>query len=245
MTKRTWVLWVMMTEAVVFALAVAVCPVQAQCNDPTCAAEIIRRATDQAQAQRWQAQQAATRQAAALSVGATATSQAQDAKATATHQALDATATASAVELEATRQAYTVNVNATATSQAQGVQAQATQQAIDAEATRAVYQVQLSETKERSDFGTLVLYAAGILALAGCAFVVWTWARRLAGSVKPVTPDMAAAATVGAADFTPGDAVIVDASRPDPTTPPEVRTVNNPGLVDAIGQWFYGSGENE
>lgn len=141
-----------------------------------------------AQADQWQAnQRAAQATRAAISFAATqsaaATRQAIELQATQSAQAeLDrqraATATAENISIAATRQAIDA---------AQA--AQATRQAVDLEATQAAYDVQLAEIKRRSDFGTCLLYLAGILAIGGCAFVIWTGARAITSKkAQPASP---------------------------------------------------------
>ncbi len=146
-----------------------------------------------AQADQWQANQRAvqaTRAAVAFQTtqSAAATRQAFEVQATQSAQAeLDrqraATATAESINAAATRQAIDAAQSA-----------QATRQAVDLEATQAAYDVQLVEIKRRSDFGTWLLYLAGILAIGGCAFVVWRLVSPIGAhtitpdTTKPVTP---------------------------------------------------------
>lgn len=174
---------------VVLVLAMLAMPAQAQ--DPvTGALATLSAATAQAQAAQWQRAQEATRQAQNLA----ATSQAQAIQAEATRQA-------QAVEIEVTRQSHMVNVNATATAQAQANQAQATRAAIDADATRAAYDVAMGEMQARSDFGTLLLYIAGSLAIIACGSFFFWWAiqaaRRAADDMQPIKPVTAAATPSG------------------------------------------------
>lgn len=177
-----------------------------------------------AQATRQSASYAATVQAAATrTVQAVAATQAALAE---LDRQRSVTATSDAASYRATSQAVQQAQNAQATLDAQRVTA-----------TAAAYQVQLATIQKRQDFGTLLLYLAGILSLAGSVWVILSWARRLAGNVnKP-------AVVVGEViDLTP---ITTLPLLPGPSRIPDVTVIDDTGMVDAIGRWFYGSGDNE
>lgn len=207
----------------VIALVGLVSTVSAQ--DPVGGAlATLAAATAQAQARQWQAAQQATAQAAALSSMATATAQAQDAQAQATRQALDLSAAATAA-------ANAANSQATATRQAQ----EATRQAVDLEATRAAYALALNEKQERGRAGLVLLLAAGLLALVGCVYglALLAWRKR----APLVTPIVCGGDVI---DVAPLAMLPAGAAKA-----PGVRLVDDPSIIEAIGQWFYGEGDNE
>lgn len=229
--------------AVILVLALAM-PAVAQCDNPTCAQEIITRATANAQSAQWQAAQQATRAAYSANVQATAAAGAVIAGIEATRQAqlaeAEATRQAQQVETEATRQAHSANLQATATRQVQAQAIQATLDAQRAEATRAAYSVALGESQERARVGLTLLYAAAVICLLGVAYTTLIWARTLAS--KATRP----AAVAPAGDVVDAIPVVVPLLPPGPDKPPPARVVNNPRAAEAIAEWFYSEeGSNE
>ncbi|MBN1887111.1 MAG: hypothetical protein JW850_03945 [Thermoflexales bacterium] len=204
----------------------------------TAAADQWQQAQRQAQATRTAASYRAT-------VSAAATSAALQAQAT--QAALDdlarqraGAATATAGAYQATATAAVVQAGATSTAQAQ-----------DARATAAAYSLAYQQSKEQAALGRKLLYLAAGLALAGCAYVVMTWAlataRRLdprpagrAFDPGPVRWEPAGAGGV-VVDVTPSNLPALPG--PSVRMPGQVRIVNDPDLSAKIEKWFYGGGD--
>jgi hypothetical protein len=175
----------------------------------------------------------ATQQAADLQARqaqAQATSQAAILQATlsaqATRSAIEASATQAAMSAAATAQAQQAQATAQAIQAAQD--AQATRQAIEAQATRQAYDLALAETKQRSDFGTLLLYVAGLMALAGTAYVLRSWALVLAHKVPlPAQATATHTTTTGA----PAGGMVIDVT-PIMLPAPSVRMAGNITVFD-------------
>lgn len=207
----------------------------AAAGDAASQAAAARARAAQLEAQAAQQSAAATRQAAynaennaraqaTVNAVILATEAAQ--RAQATQAALDAIATKDAQSAQATAQA----MNATATAQAQS-----------AEATRAAQSVALAEIQRRSNFGLLLLYIAGALALAGCAWVFRSWALALARRVAQPAKPTPTTATPYPAAATPAGNVIIDATPilPQPNGRGfEVRVINDDRITQAALDWW-------
>jgi len=244
-------------EQAAATIAAATIRAQSTANAQAQSAQATRQAQDAVNAQAQATQQAVSMEATRQTQAALATAQSEAQSAQATANAQSAQATQSALgeidrQLAATAQAGAIQSTleaqaATATTQA--VYIAATRQAIDAStmATRAVldaratdtaYQIQAAEIKQRSDFGTFLLYLAGALAMVGVAYVIAVLAvavaRKLTEQPKPV---------VSAA----GDIVIDGEYHTLPMLPPgapqqpKVNTVNDPRILEAIAAWWDNS----
>jgi hypothetical protein len=222
------------TLAVILIVAALVTPVAAQ--DPVVnAAATIQAATIQAQ-QRQQAA-TATRQAQII----VATRQAQDVMATQSAQVVIATQSAQA-EIDNQRAIAATSAAQSQAATRQALDADATRQALDADATRAAYNVKLSEMQRRSDFGTWILYLAGILALVAIGLFLFFWVRSAARRVTMAAPTHSAPA---AATPSEGEIVIDVTPFPQPALPGPVNrmagsvgVIDNPQVVKAFKEYL-------
>jgi len=230
MTKRTLGLCAVLAWVGVVAFVAG--PVRAQ-GPVGGALATLAAATAQAdQWQRVQRQAQATRQAELVqaTVNAGATRQAMEIEAT--RQALDdlarqhgATATAEAVAIGVTRQAVSAAQAAQATLDSQRVTA-----------TAAGYELAYQQSREQADLGRSLLYLAAAMALIGTGWVILAWVRRLAGGGKPVAQGQAPVCLGDVIDITPVGLPLLPAGQAEM---PGVRIVNDPRIIEAIGEWFH------
>lgn len=197
-----------------------------------------------AKAQAAQQSALATQQAADLQARQVQAQATVNAVTQATRTAQEAQATQSALD-EINRQRA-----ATATAEGQIAQASATSQAMAIQATRTVYTIMATETKQRSDLGTALLYLVGVLAAICAVYVTFAGARALVRRLESV-PTLRPATSPAAGTYVPGGDVVDATPRSRPALPAptarmsgSIRMVDNPELGERIEAWFYGGDDD-